>query len=122
MVNEQAQLTAGPPKAIAHRNTRFVAPSAQSGASTPGGSTPGGIDTDSIAGSNPAGISCSQAAIDAEVPALPRDIMWSCVRLTVFVVGFFNFHCLQALAAMKWCPVSMAASIPTTIACWRRLR
>lgn len=49
----QAQLTAGPPKAIAHRNTRFVAQSVpQSGASTPGSSTPGGTDTDSIAGSN----------------------------------------------------------------------
>lgn len=57
--NGQAQLTAGPPKAIAHRNTRFVAPSAlQSGASTPGGSTPGGADTDtdSVAGSHPAGV------------------------------------------------------------------
>lgn len=33
---------AGPPKAISHRNTRFVAPhAAQSGASTPGGSSDG---------------------------------------------------------------------------------
>ncbi len=52
--SERAQLTAGPPKTIKHRNTRFHTPAVpQSGASTPGGGTPGGTDTDSQAGGTP---------------------------------------------------------------------